>query len=246
MRILKLFASLLAGLCLATSAVAYLATTNEIALFWDRERSIPNEVYVRYESAESPAQILEIYVRTDGLWAKRVMTGDSVQREVWKWGLDTWQMRQGVWKKSPRRQATWEDWLFEPRVDVLLQLTSNEYFAVSGLGKHKEGYAWIYGARHDLDAGPWFSLLRDPIRLGAWTSSNEDIGKIELAYAPKEFYPKQIVFERQHRAAYRLSRQALNWRNLPARGFEKPDEITLEPARMPVRPALDASENPNR
>lgn len=221
----------------AANAYAYLATPVEIQQFWDRQRQLRNELYLRYESADETPQILEVFIRPDGLWAKRVNLGGAAQRETWKWGADSWHFREQTWKKAPRKHAGWEDWLFEPKAEILLHLTQQETLSTSGLGLHPEGQLWLYGARHQNQPTAWFGLLRDSIRLGAWHSTNDEIGQIEFRYDPGERYPKEIKFQRQNRPQYQLTRRALIWKPANSRGFQKPASINLDARRLPPRPA---------
>ena len=152
-----------------------------------------------------------------------------------KWGVDAWRKQGDSWEKE-KRQAGWDDWLFEPKIDVLLQITPREWFRTRGLGRHPHGYVWIYGARHDQESGTWLGLLGRPLRPGIWNSTNPALGRATYLYEAGHKYPDIIQFARPERGDFRLEKRKVEWNPNPAAiGFEKPGSIVLDPDSMPVR-----------
>ena len=213
-------------------APAYLASPAELRNFWERERTLNAPLLLSF-SDRSGKYELEIMLYPDGTWARTIRNGQR-QQTVWKRGLDAWRLRDGTWIREPRH-ISWEDWGFEPDIEVLLAMTPAELLLTRGLGRHPEGYAWLYGARSDRAPAPWFGLLPDPLRLAIWNSTHERIGRVEYRYEGKHRYPDHIRFDRG-RDVFSLHRTSTRWNPPKPLAPRIPAAIAATPPNFPPRP----------
>ena len=101
----------------AGTARAYLPSAAEVRKLWQVQRSIHGSLYLGYDSLKPAGGHMDIYIRADGLWAKRLRTDGQPSRTVWKWGPHIWvQTDQGL-RTGQRNGVGWDDWAFEPLWD---------------------------------------------------------------------------------------------------------------------------------
>lgn len=241
---------LLMATLVATSAAAYLPSAAEVRRFWDDQRRIEGTLYLSYRAPSGVTEPFEVLIRPDGLWAKRVAGTNGKRRVIWKWAERLWvQEADGRLRAGRRTHPNWDDWVFEPRVDALLDMTPRQAFATRGLGRHDDQYLWLFGARHTKAKGWWFGLLRDPIRLGLWRSSNPRIGRVRLEYDRGHKYPDRIRFSRRNMPDYVLEKRDVRWNPDPvALGFRIPRPVSAysPPPRVEAQESITETTNPNR
>lgn len=225
----------------ATSAGAYLPSFAELRQWWPEDRPLPGDLLLHYQSTSGDGQSLEVYIRRDGLWAKRVRLDSGTQpRLTWKWGLDVWVESSGRVRQGLRREASWDDWLFEPNVEVLLKLAPATWRYERGLGRYNDTFMWLFGARHDRAAGEWLGLLGTPLRAAAWQSANDQIGRVWFEYNGDNRYPDEIRFERPGRNSFVLRKIDAVWNpDAQAHGFTPPPQVRWNPEHQPQSPQDD-------
>jgi len=222
---------------LPVGAFAYLPSPTELRHYWDQQRLNRGVVYLRYESNTANRQVLEVRIRPDGLWGKRITLDNRAPVTHWYYGSQIWRKSQaGHWKPRPRKTADWDDWAFEPLIDVLLQLTPAQLLSRRGLGHDRDHYEWIYGGRSERSAPPWFSLIGDPVRISQWVSDSKKLGFVRFKYQGTHKYPDIILFKREARPDFLLIKTDVQWVSDRSDPMPVPSELKLDPKTLPIRP----------
>ncbi len=221
----------------AERAAAWLPTTPELRRLWERDRALGQPLWLEYEGSEG--ERLEVLIRPDGLWGKRVHRPNEATRTTYKWGQRIWLYGADEPTQGRRVEAGWDDWLFEPWAEILVALEPRETFAETGLGRFPEGLLWVIGGRHERAAGHWIALEESPLRMRRWQSAR-DPGSVLLSdYDPNGKYPTRLTFQRTGRAPQHFYRTAAESRpNLPRLGWTIPAAVLAINQPRPTDPGL--------
>lgn len=195
--LMRMLVVLLAAVLLADAAWAWLPTTTELRRMWLRDRELSHPIHLSYRNPDQ-TDGFDVMIRPDGLWGKRIVRNREITRTVWKWGPRIWIYGQaGGATMGQRSGITWDDWLFDPAIDQLLALTPADMLDTRGLGAMADGQdAWIFGARHEQAAPPWFAVRSSPMRMLAWETADLQLGQVHFEYGARERYPNLIRFDR--------------------------------------------------
>lgn len=224
-------------LLVAAPALAWLPTTPELRRLWDRDRGLRQALWLEYTGDEG--ERFEVVIRPDGLWGKRVHRQGEPARSTWKWGQRIWLFGGDEPTQGRRREAGWDDWLFEPWAEILIALEPRETFTVSGLGRFPEGMLWVIGGRHEAAPGRWLALEESPFRLRRWRSDRPEAPALVADYEGRAQYPSHLTFERVGRPPARYRRTAVEARpHLERLGWGIPEAVLAAPQVRPADPGL--------
>lgn len=222
---------------------AWLPTTAELRRLWDRDRALRQDLWLEYRSDDG--ERLEVWIRPDGLWGKRVHRPGEAVRTTWKWGTRIWLLGDGDGTTGRRREAGWDDWLFEPWAEVLFALEPPGTFSRQGLGRFPEGLLWVIGGRHEAASGRIVALEESPLRMRRWRTDRSDGTSLIASYEGRERYPAGLRFERGGTVELDMRRTgAVQRPDAAAIGWQPPEAVERSAQTRPVDPAAGASGAP--